>query len=204
MDDENGSLTGQGDTRVDNLFDLLALQEFSEQKMSLSYALCIKKTELSKHGGLQKLHVLLLQKIMAYDYNCREDLLNESGNATVKYSKKDDFADDSEDESAHDAIHPMDSLLALLHCADDFLRQDLMARLVDCQLSIPLILPALYPSTPDTTLLIWALRAIVKEWKFTDQGTTKFHECPLVSYRAPVVSFIRFGKQEKSKVQNDE
>ena len=75
---------------------------------------------------------------------------------------------DSEDESSEaNSLHPMDGLLALIHCSDNFLRQDLFSRLATCQIAVPLLLP--HPDTRDPTLLMWALRAIVKEFKVPNE-----------------------------------
>ena len=95
-------------------------------------------------------------------------------------------------------IHPMDGLLALLHCSDNFLRQDLMSRLATCQLAIPLLLPD--PFTHQLTFPLWAMRSIMKEWKSTlKSGKTMSHEGQVVSHRAPLVSFLRFGEHDESK-----
>ena len=96
------------------------------------------------------------------------------------------------------SIHPMDGLLALLHCSDNFLRQDLISRLATCQLAVPLLLPD--PFTDELTFPLWAMRSIVKEWKSTQKsGKTMSHEGQVVSHRAPLISFLRFGEHNESK-----
>ena len=80
--------------------------------------------------------------------------------------------------------HPTDGTLALLHCADNFLHQDLLYRLATCQLAIPLLLPD--PIIPHkVTYLLWSLRSIEKEWYSV---TAK--EGRLVDYPCPIVSFL--------------
>ena len=101
------------------------------------------------------------------------------------------------DDNKRDCIHPMDIILAILHCADDILRQDLMARLVKCQYSIPLIL--LDPYTGKLTYPLWSMRSIVKEWKSTINGREEINEGPVVRYSIPIVAFVRFGEQNMSK-----
>ena len=189
----------QPEANVIELFKVLDIIQYHPQKLTLRDALSIKKEtlETTKCSDPKKLYIFLLQKIMAYDYRCRNNQLYMLRNATPKTSKLTDKDSDSSDDEDELKIHPMDGLLALLHCADDFLRQDLMARLVDCKLSIPLILPD--PFTGNLTFPLWAMRSIVKEWKSSFHGETNFHEYPLVSYPTPIISFIRFGRQEKSK-----
>ena len=134
---------------------------------------------------------------MALDYRCRATLLKQEDTTAIKQVKSDSLFGNFGTEDDSIKIHPMDSLLALIHCADDFLRQDLMARLAKCQLAIPFILPD--PSTGQLTLPLWAMRSIVKEWNSTLKSREGVHECPIVSYTTPAISFIRFCKQEKSK-----
>ncbi len=72
-----------------------------------------------------------------------------------------------------------------------------------CQLAIPFLLPD--PFTKKLNLPLWAMRSIIKEWKV---GKVKEHTEPIVHYRMPIVSFIRFGKHQrrcasKSSILND-
>ena len=160
----------------------------------------------------------ILQKIMAFDYSSRAKLICsavEKLSPTTKDSKRgstdkdfgqddddddndtDTSTDDDDDDEGTMTVHPMDCLLALLHCSDNFLRQDLFSRLATCQLAIPLLMPD--PFVPQITFPLWAMRSIVKEWKCTQKGRTVSHEEPLVGYRAPLVSFMRFGTHNVSK-----
>lgn len=118
----------------------------------------------------------------------------------VEYSHDEDNNDSEdlfEDALEYHSIHPMDSLLALIHCADDFLRQDIFARMTTIQLAIPLVLPD--PFTKKLTLPLWAMRSIVKEWKSRSHNDVVEHECPIIGYKTPIISFVRFGKSTKSK-----
>ena len=199
----------QATHKVERLFRKLDLMGHYPQKLSLNDALCIRPEMLGKEQRTdsKELYLHLLQMIMAYHHKCRTSLCvseeqlnsfmcNSTDEASDSFDDLFDNAEEEESVSDHN-IHPMDSLIALLHCADDFLRQDLMARLVTCQLSIPLLLPD--PFTGKLILPLWAMRSIVKEWKSTMKGSEGIHECPLISYATPIVAFVRFGRQEKSK-----
>ena len=179
-----------------NLLELLDLTKHYPQKLTLHDAVRIRSETLGtgKCTDTKKLSLFVLQNIMAYSRLCRSNLLN-----SLQHESTSEDSDSSSSEKTEDSgkIHPMDNILALLHCADDFLRQCLMARLVICQLSIPFILPD--PSTGQLTLLLWAMKSIVKEWKSTIKGSVTIHEGPLISYPTPTVAFVRFSKQEWSK-----
>ena len=139
---------------------------------------------------------LILQKVMAFDNRCRIKLVcheNKSSSSIEKFSLK--HCDTKHHKRI--VVHPMDGLIALLGCADNFLRQDLMSRLATCQLAVPLVLPD--PVTHGLTYLLWALRSIVKEWKSLHSDSSS--EGQLVSYPAPLVSFLRIGKHRISKSQ---
>ena len=180
--------------KVHCLFQELDLCDYYPKKLSMEDALRIRpdilrmslnKIPISHSSQLAK---LILHKIMAYDHLCRSDLMHARKDRSMK-------------------IHPVDSLLAILMCSDDFLNQDLMSRLAKCQLAIPFILPD--PFTGQLILPLWAMRSIVKEWKYVqDGGNIVERACPILCYQTPIVSFIRIGKRHrrgasKSKIMNE-
>ena len=189
------------DKEIEEFFLQLHLNEKFPQKLSLSHALVIREDTLEVSEGREadseddedeieddtgmetqccNPHIypfLILQKIMAFDHRCRIPLASES---------------DSSDEAT---VHPMDGLLALLHCSDNFLRKDLMSRLATCQLAVPLLLPN--PITRKPTFLLWVMRSIIKE--FRNYNGTVSYAGPIVHYPAPIISFLRLGKHSVSK-----
>ena len=94
---------------------------------------------------------MVIKKILSFDYRCFikldssaiEDIAQElrmNKLALVKRGK------------VEPKINPLDGLLTVLLCADNFLRQDLMYRLAACQIAVPLVLPD--PMTGDLTLTL--------------------------------------------------
>ena len=190
---------GNVDSKVKNLFEQLGLDKYYPQKLMLKDALSIR--HLHRADVCTEPSQLLnavLQKLMAFDHRCRSKLLDTFYDISRSSSKL------SYNEER--MIHPMDSLLAVIHCADDFLRHDLMARLASCQLAVPLILPD--PFIHKLSLPLWALKSIVKEWKCMKDNEVIEKEHSIVSYPSPIVTFIRFGKRKrhgisKSKLLNE-
>ena len=87
------------------------------QKLTLQDALLIRQIEPDHHRGTfdaHKLFYLMIEKIMMSNYEC-----------TKVFLFKQHSPDNDEDEDYEIAVHPMDSQFALIHCADDFLGQDL-------------------------------------------------------------------------------
>ena len=170
------------------------------QKLTLQDALLICQIEPDHRRGTfdaHKLFYLILEKIMMSNYECRKVFLFEEHSA-----------DDDEDDDYEIAVHPMDSLFALIHCADDFLRQDLYSKLMSCQLAVPLLLPD--PVSDTIVFPLWAMYSIIKQWKCRVQiSETEFtfeaHDGRVVDCQAPLISFIRFNHPlncSKSKILN--
>ena len=211
------------------LFEQLGLSEFHPKGLHLKDALCVKfeslKLSLNEAHPTdpKQLPHLVLHKLMSYDYLCRSDLLKpqkDGQNGTCSDDSESDDYEDSDDDNDNNiisnggssvaGIHPVDILLALILCSDDFLCQDLLSRLAKCQLAVPFILPD--PFTKQLSIPLWGLHSIVKEWKCIEQTATgskvvqRTH--PIVNYGMPIISFIRFGKpqvrgQSKSKILNE-
>ena len=171
------------------LFSLLQLSDMYPQKMTLRYALEIRDDTLgvadphsqracTRCSDPKLYHLVILHRIMSFDHRCHIKLTY-TNSATEGVS----------------CIHPMDGLLAVLHCADNFLRQELLCRLALCQTALPLVLPD--PLTGKLSFLLWAMRLIIKQWKSDNDSVC--HEVPIISYRAPIISFLRFGKHRCSK-----
>ena len=182
------------------LFERLQLDRQYLNKMSLKDALLIRKETLDgeKCTKLEQLPLFILQKIMAFDYRCRTNLYCVQSE-NLDSAEESDLEEDANTSEHLAVIHPMDSLLALIHCSDGILRQDLMARLSTCQLSIPLLLPDPF-SSDKVNFSLWALKSIIKEWKRRqDDDTVVEQECPIITYKAPIVSFLRLGEHNKSK-----
>ena len=209
---------------VRELFNKLDLLKFYPQQLKLQHALLIRHETLGNKpcSKTELLPYFILQKLMMNDYLCRGVLLQEkqtpsTTHALTKPQQHDDFDDFDDFDDNPDAlvsssdtlstVHPMDGLLALLHCSDNFLRQTLITRLTACQLAIPFLLPD--PTTGTLLLPLWAMRTIHKEWKFKDTATGKIEPggCRIVNHPAPIISFYRLtshrSELSKSRLLNE-
>ena len=191
------------------MLEKLGLSKYYPHKLTLQDALCIRRRTLNaaECSEPKQLPYFVLHKIMAKDYRFRSNLLPECDSSSDSDSDSDNDSDsDCSDSSTHE-IHPMDCLICLIHCADDFLRQDMMTRIASCQLALPLILPD-FSSTQELTLNLWSMQSIVKEWKSNNANDDIVeHEQLIVTYEAPIISFVRLGmtksRVSKSKLLND-
>ena len=174
-----------------SLLKEIGLFEYYPQKLQIRDAITIRDDTLnieSIPNSSILYPFIVLQKVMAFDSNCRIPFQK----CTAELDSSDNF------------IHPMDGLLALIHCCDDFLRQDLFSRMATCQIAVPLLLPD--PCTGKLKMLLWAMRTIVKEFKLQDEMEgEKAYCCRIVDHPMPFVSFLRVGchKISKSEIIND-
>lgn len=217
-----------------DLFQKLGLCDRYYSKFKLQDALCIRPEILQLSQGerlpkdLKQLPLLVLHKIMAYDIFCRTVLMpqqdgsnvesdDSSGGETSDETDNEEYDNETLKQSPmavvsfdQNQISPVDSLLALLLCSDNFLRHDLFSRLAKCQLAVPFILPD--PFTKELIVPLWAMRSVVMQWKCIETlpvgSKVVEYDLPLIDFGMPIVSFIRLGSHNpsgtsKSKLLND-
>ncbi|MGH0128745.1 UNVERIFIED_CONTAM: hypothetical protein FKN15_044097 [Acipenser sinensis] len=93
------------------------------------------------------------------------------------------------------------SLVLSEKCHDgSFLQQEMMLKMSMCQFAVPLLLPDC--STNQCTLMLWAMRDIVKKFRPRSLADSKgFVEDSIVSTAMPMISFVRLGDCSLSKSQ---
>ena len=132
---------------------------------------------------IELLPYLMLQKIFMFDSQSRNVLFKGRLNNTSIHLK------------IVEKIHPLDCLIVLLHCCDDFLCQEIFSRLSTCQMAIPILLPNPYDDSIVFPLL--AMRSIIKSWKSYVTLISKKYR--ITDYSVPVISFLRIGEFHYSK-----
>ena len=210
-------------SKYEQFLEKLNFLKYFPQGLTLQDALVIDRhnlaSECSTHNPFQLLPIML-EKIKMSNHNCRKVLLYGKSNenkivevTSVDYDPDDDMDWASQKDEV--LVHPMDGLLALVHCSDNFLRQDLYVKLNDAQLAVPFLLPDPNGSGK-VTFPLWALRSIVKCWKcrvppssepHNDVSiTSESHQERIVDCETPLISFIRFshpGNISKSDILNN-
>ena len=177
-DDSTKLLPQDNKTAFFSLIENLNLLDKYPQKLKLVDALMIRTKLLNVNNTFNDIHslpYLVLQKIMMHD----------------------DYRPLCKLTSKQLKLHPVDILLVLLHCCDNILRQDLLSRLHTCKLAIPLLLPD--PNNKTITLLLWALRSIVCEWKCKISEAVTSKEKRMVDHKIPIITFLRIGSAKSPK-----
>uniref|UniRef100_A0A3P9IBX0 VLIG-type G domain-containing protein n=1 Tax=Oryzias latipes TaxID=8090 RepID=A0A3P9IBX0_ORYLA len=158
-----------------------------------------------------------LQRLMALDYRARyipvqpdsSEVNSQSLSVSESVSTDDDdmFAlfssNEHSDQSKQNLVHPMDVQMAVFHCSDNFLKQNMITKLSQCQYALPLLVPDL--GAADIECPLWTFRQIRKTWKKTEiknnSKTVTIKSLPICKAETPVVSFFRLGSLSQSKSQ---
>ncbi|CAK6984434.1 interferon-induced very large GTPase 1-like isoform X1, partial [Scomber scombrus] len=187
------------------LFSKLGLNEFYPNKLTLRSLFEINKNSIYDETveSLEKIPWCFLRKLFQINAECRN---------CTQVSKDDDDDDDDEncdlfdfdlltaDDSADNKVNPLDLIVALFLCADSFLQQEMALKMSMCQFSVPLLLP--HVNNSQSTLMLWALRDIVKEWRPHDLSESRgFVENNIVQADIPFFTFVRLKNCSLSKSQ---
>uniref|UniRef100_A0A9J8A3H7 VLIG-type G domain-containing protein n=1 Tax=Cyprinus carpio carpio TaxID=630221 RepID=A0A9J8A3H7_CYPCA len=171
--------------QLNKLYHRLDLTKRHQNKMRTEDILEIKSTLQSQEPQQEtELVNSFLQKLMNMNYSARYTV--------IKHRKK-----DSKEDYNHD-IHPMDVQMAVLHCADGFLKQLMVTKLSQCQYALPLLVPN--PFTQRIEFPLWTFRQINKSWKMKNSNNEIISQS-VYKAETPMVSFFRFGSVSSSKSQ---
>ncbi|KAM9398968.1 up-regulator of cell proliferation-like [Salvelinus alpinus] len=168
------------------LLSKTGLEDHYENKLTLSSVLEINADTTSDEPltTMQSLPGAFLKKLMMANVNARS--------VTLKSD-----TDESDSDNSY-VINPLDLITALFLCSDGFLQQEMVQKMSMCQFAVPLLLPNC--DTEQSTLMLWALRDIVRKFRPSSQVDTKsFREERIILSDIPMVSFVRLGESNLSK-----
>ncbi|XP_041863286.1 interferon-induced very large GTPase 1-like [Melanotaenia boesemani] len=199
------------------LLDRLHLQDSYQQKMSPADFLKIGPPVKHSNETCEKdLAQTFLQRLMMLDYRARYIPVHQGKsdvNCSQPVPESDSvYTDDSDldalysintdiDQSEQAQVHPVDVQMAVFHCSDAFLKQNMITKLSQCQYALPLLVPD--PVSMDIKCPLWTFRKITKTWKKTqgDLKTVTMKSMPVCKAETPLVSFFRLGSLSLSKSQ---
>ncbi|KAL8176545.1 UNVERIFIED_CONTAM: hypothetical protein K2H54_036159 [Gekko kuhli] len=189
---------------LQDMLTKLNLEKDQGKKLSLQEVLEIRTESLKEciPHTMEDLSWHFLRKVLALNVTARNTSLEKgtSGDQRRKEKKKrhDEsiFLDIEMDESS--SVNPLDVLCAVLLCSDSFLQQEILSKMSMCQFALPLLLPPL--ETSHCTLMLWAMRDIVKRWRPHSLVDSRgFIEESLVLTPMPTISFVRLESLSLSK-----
>ncbi|XP_056263590.1 interferon-induced very large GTPase 1-like [Pseudoliparis swirei] len=215
----------QYDKEMETLLDRLQLREKRQQKLSQADFLKVGPPVKQEHDTSERdVAHTFLQRLMMLDYRARyipvrQDSPEVSHSNPVEESVTDDTDDDDDDDDDDAAlfstnvdfdqskvkthVHPMDVQMAVFHCSDSFLKQNMITKLSQCQYALPFLVPD--PVTMEIHCPLWTFRQIRKTWKITEMkdnsNCVTMKSMPICKADTPLVSFLRLGSPSVSKSQ---
>ena len=193
---KSGSVKQKNSAKFELLLRVFDLQKCYPQKLTLVESLKVRESFVNDSNicsNRKLFYIMVIKNILSFDCKCFLKLDSSAIGDIADELKTNKLAIVKKGKVVP-KINPLDGLLTVLLCSDNFLRQDLMYRLATCQIAVPLVLPD--PMTGELTLTLWSLRKIIKQWRDTKSHE---HEVSIISYPTPVVSFVRFGTHKRSK-----
>ncbi|XP_049340543.1 up-regulator of cell proliferation-like isoform X2 [Astyanax mexicanus] len=171
----------------------LGLAEYYPNKLSLRSLQELNKESLSDAAEVESLEA----KPWAF---LRNLLMSNTKSRTLDCTFEDEETEDTDSESDTNSSNILDLIVALFVCADSFLQQEMTLKMSLCQFAVPFLLPS--DTQNQCTLMLWALRGIMKEWRPHSLSEDKgFVEENVVSAQIPLVSFVRLRNCSLSKSQ---
>ncbi|XP_063284676.1 interferon-induced very large GTPase 1-like [Pelobates fuscus] len=198
-------------TDLEELLVKLEMERFAHSKLTLKRILNIGKENITNTDpqNIQDIPWHFLKKLLALNRSarniqCKKNTYSQASDIDINTSndlfKVPGFS--IEEDRSH-CLHPLDVLCVLLHCSDNFLQQEIVAKMSMCQFAVPLLLPI--GDRTNCTFMLWAMRDIVKRWRPHSLADRKgFKEDNVVNISMPTFSFVRLGKTKlsKSKILN--
>ncbi|XP_064198065.1 up-regulator of cell proliferation-like [Anguilla rostrata] len=187
-------------TSLDELLSDLGLEHHLKNKLTLSNVLEIDGEPLTDESiqSLKSLPWCFLKRLMMVNVTAR----------SVRCASKQDMTSQNRSlldtllnpQGSSNRVNPLDLITAVFLCSDGFLQQEMVLKMSMCQFSVPLLLPKC--DTQQCTLMLWALRDIVKTFKpHSLEDQIGFVEERIVLSELPLVSFVRLGNSSLSKSQ---
>ncbi|XP_041841085.1 up-regulator of cell proliferation-like [Melanotaenia boesemani] len=195
--------TPNTETDLERLLKDLGLEQYYSKKLSLSKILEIDEKTISDEPVKRKTNIPwnFLKKLMMVNVTARDAKCTSVGEPNcddasgTKELNIDKLLGSSDTD---DRLNPLDIITALFLCSDGFVQQEMSLKMSMCQFSVPLLLPKC--DTAQCTLMLWAMRDIVKKYRPQDLSESKgFIEERIVHSQLPMVSFVRLGECSLSK-----
>ncbi|XP_035281537.1 interferon-induced very large GTPase 1-like [Anguilla anguilla] len=188
-------------TSLDKLLSDLGLEHHLKNKLTLSKVLEIDGETLTDESSqsLKSLPWSFLRRLMTVNVIARN--MRCTSKQDITSQNLDSLMDTLCNQQGHsNRVNPLDLITAVFLCSDGCLQQEMVLKMSMCQFSVPLLLPKC--DTQQCTLMLWAMRGIVKTFKphsLTDPSG--FVEENIVLSELPLVSFVRLGNSSLSKSQ---
>ncbi|XP_061566751.1 interferon-induced very large GTPase 1-like [Cololabis saira] len=200
------SITAQTEIDLQSLLKDLGLTPYYREKLTLSNILEIDKKTITDVAVKSKsdlpwyfLKKLMMVNMTARNMKCASVCELNCDDSSGKLNLRDLL----DSPNTGDTLNPLDIITALFLCSDAFVQQEMALKMSMCQFSVPLLLPSC--DTEQCTLMLWAMRDIVKKYRLPTLSQSKgFIEERIVDSQVPMISCVRLGicTLSKSEILN--
>uniref|UniRef100_A0A3Q3RUZ2 Si:dkey-85k7.12 n=1 Tax=Mastacembelus armatus TaxID=205130 RepID=A0A3Q3RUZ2_9TELE len=190
-------------TQLQSLLEDLGLEQHYREKLSLSRILQIDEKTITDEPAKSNsdLPWYFLKKLMMVNVTARDVKCTSQGESTSDAENRNTTLDIQglfDSPYSGDILNPLDIITALFLVSDGFVQQEMALKMSMCQFSVPLLLPN--SDTQQSTLMLWAMRDIVKKYRPQSLSESKgFIEDRIVLSDLPMISFVRLGECSLSK-----
>ncbi|XP_078022168.1 interferon-induced very large GTPase 1-like [Epinephelus lanceolatus] len=190
-------------TQLQSFLEDLGLEYQDKKKLSLSTVLQIDERTITDEPAKcnSDLRCVFLKKLMMVNVTARNMKCTsacESNCSDQSMNTELDLDNLVSSTNSGDMLNPLDIITALFLCSDAFVQQEMALKMSMCQFSVPLLLPNC--DTKQCTLMLWAMREIVKKYRPQSLSESKgFIEQRIVLSELPMISFVRLGECSLSK-----
>ncbi|XP_028983576.3 interferon-induced very large GTPase 1-like [Betta splendens] len=189
-------------TQLESLLEHLGLEQYFRKNLSMSQMLEINERSLTDEPKCYSdLPWCFVKKLLMFNVTARNVKCTSEGDSNSKATSDNlnlDLNNLIASPVSGDRLNPLDIITALFLCSDGFVQQELTLKMSMCQFSVPLLLPNC--DTQQCTLMLWAMRDIVKKYRPQSLSESKgFKEDRIVISELPMISFVRLGESSLSK-----
>ncbi|XP_071948948.1 interferon-induced very large GTPase 1-like [Antedon mediterranea] len=195
LTEANKTIPSPRNTEVSFHIKYLKLQKNYPRKLTCEDVFVVSKEVISPEQLSDKQSQIpwyMLQNLIMCNYEgrCFDIEKNQSFSLSSILKEK------SDQSNENSKISPIDALVAIFLCCDNFLRQILIEKFSICQLAIPLLVPVTDVEDKQWEMIVWGMSTITKKWK-TSSGSSC--ERSMVVEKLPIVSVLRLGRPKISK-----
>ncbi|XP_055362093.1 interferon-induced very large GTPase 1-like [Betta splendens] len=189
-------------TQLESLLEHLGLEQYFRKNLSMSQILEINERSFTDEPKCYSdLPWCFVKKLLMFNVTARNVKCTSEGDSNSKATSDNlnlDLNNLIASPVSGDRLNPLDIITALFLCSDGFVQQELTLKMSMCQFSVPLLLPNC--DTQQCTLMLWAMRDIVKKYRPQSLSESKgFKEDRIVVSELPMISFVRLGECSLSK-----
>ena len=189
------------DQRVLLLLEILEMKKYYPQKLTYEDVIKLRTNDLDyvNKGCTEFRHLpwYFIKHIIGLDSGTRKKCHVEESDGSDSDSSSDD------DDNNMNEIHPLDLMYIIFLCSDDFLRQELIEKMIQCQYAVPFLLPSAVKTEDKSKNLVlqWALQKSTKTFYQNSVVVNK----PLMNVEAPLITCMSIGQETswKSKLLNN-